>query len=848
MLEAWAKAYADRWGLPRPAVAEIVKVLDAVRRGEVADSRAATRVDEDEDTGHSPTLEPLDSANLPPDERYEEMGLIGEGGMGEVRRVWDNALQRTVAMKILRRELAERDDLVHRFVEEAQATAQLEHPGIMPVYDVGRLADGRPYFTMKEIRGRSLLQVIEEVHQESDNGWGVTPTGWTFQRLLQVLQQVCEAVAFAHSRGVLHRDLKPTNVMVGTFGEVVVMDWGLAKISQPTSSSSGSAPKDPVITVRSRGGKYLTRTGSVAGTPNYMPPEQARGEHGRVGPWSDVYALGALLYEILADRAPYDGDDLDSVVKKVLEGPPPPPFPRFQTGGARLPFPEDGLRAICAKAMAREIVDRYMDAATLAEAIREWLDNAGARERAIALVRRADALDPDMVALRKRVATLRAEATSLLGTLPADAPAERKRAGWALEDQAAEVEQELVRKQVRYANFLQAALAGVPDLPEAQGRLEVLAETIGPSLGHGPLGAALVRPARSGDGFLTLLTEPASASVTLRRFELVDRRLEPRTVEGFGAPIRTPLDRLRLPAGSWQVRIEAEGHDPLVVLAQVRPGELWSTAPAGTQRAVPLALAPRGHDPEDAVRVPPGWAWLGGDIEVRDSQPRQRVWVDGFHAKRAPVTVAEFLSFLQDLTASGRTDDAARAAPMGFTLQAGRWVPPEGWLGEEPVRRVTFEAAHAYANWYAARTGRPWRLPREREWEKAARGVDERILPWGSFLDPSWANVADSHAGRPPRPEPVSRWPLDVSPYGVLGLAGNVRDWVVDDRAPRTQAEPAAREFRWVKGGHFLGVASLARAALRYRLPLPWDEGTGFRLVAPLAVAPARPGGPHGDR
>src|SRR5690242_2811863 len=121
--------------------------------------------------------------------------------MGEVRRVWDTVLHRAVAMKILKRELADREDLVLRFVEEAQATGQLEHPGIVPVYDLGTTPDGRPYFTMKEIRGRSLLDVIEEVHLASGaDGWGTTPSGWTFQRLIDTFLVVCEAVAYAHSR------------------------------------------------------------------------------------------------------------------------------------------------------------------------------------------------------------------------------------------------------------------------------------------------------------------------------------------------------------------------------------------------------------------------------------------------------------------------------------------------------------------------------------------------------------------------------------------------------------------------------------------------------------------------
>ncbi len=828
MLEAWAKAYADRWGLPNAAVDELSRVLDAAGRGELVGGNVATVVGDPPDVTDPPSIHDrlLQTADAAPDERYEEMGLIGEGGMGEVRRVWDNALHRSVAMKVLRRELAERDDLVQRFVEEAQATAQLEHPGIMPVYDVGRLPDGRPYFTMKEIRGRSLLDVIEELHQESDGGWGTTVTGWTFPRLIGVFQQVCEAVAFAHARGVLHRDLKPTNVMVGAFGEVVVMDWGLAKIA---GAVSGTGLGQQVVTVRSRGGTYVTRMGSVAGTPNYMPPEQARGEHGLIGPWSDVYALGAILYEILADRAPYDGDDLDAVVAKVLAAPPPPPFPRFQAPGEG-PFPEDALREVCSKAMSREIAARYMDAATLAEAVESWLADAGSRERSIQLVRHADAVEPDLVELRKRVATLRAEAASMLASLPLQASPERKRAAWALEDQAADIERELQRKTSRYTNLLQAALAGVPDLPEAANRLEALAEVTGtPALRH-----------PGGDAWITVLTDPPSARVTLRRVQAVDRRLVPVPPAPAGtpgaqpgpwdAPLRAPIDRMKLPAGAWQLTIEAEGHQPLVVLAQVRPGELWSVTPPGSTRVAALRLARLGQDPKDTARIPAGWFWAGGDVEIRDSLPRTRMWVDTFLVRRHPVTNAEYLVFLDELARAGRWKEAAECAPAGTTLRSnGTHALPDGWTADEPVRRVTFDAAQAYAAWWSGKTGRAWRLPREREWEKAARGTDERLFPWGNFLDPSWCNVCESHGDEPPRPAPIGAHPLDVSPYGVLGLGGNVRDWVIDDRASRVG--PVPKPFRLVKGGHWLGIPQLGRCALRYTLPLPADDSTGFRLV-----------------
>ncbi|MEQ1564785.1 MAG: SUMF1/EgtB/PvdO family nonheme iron enzyme, partial [Myxococcota bacterium] len=143
---------------------------------------------------------------------------------------------------------------------------------------------------------------------------------------------------------------------------------------------------------------------------------------------------------------------------------------------------------------------------------------------------------------------------------------------------------------------------------------------------------------------------------------------------------------------------------------------------------------------------------------------------------------------------------------------------------------VTFAAASAYAEWIAAQTGRPWRLPRELEWEKAARGVDGRTYPWGNFIDPSWCCIYDG--GADPSPAPVDAFPLDASPYGVRGLGGNVRDWVVDERSPKRSA--VAPEHQLVRGGHYLGVAQFARSALRYRSPTPADDTIGFRLACPL--------------
>lgn len=222
----------------------------------------------------------------PPDAlgKYVDLGLIGAGGMGEVRRVFDPELSRVVAMKIIRPELLRHKNVLARFVEETQATAQLQHPGIVPLYERGQLPDGRLYFTMKEVNGRTLGDVILSLHAASTaDAWLPDSQGWTFRRVIDAFHKVCETLAYAHARGVVHRDLKPSNVMVGSFGEVLVMDWGLARVRGALSHDS-SAEYSPVITDRAQDPAFATQVGHIHGTPAYMAPELARGEVDRLGP------------------------------------------------------------------------------------------------------------------------------------------------------------------------------------------------------------------------------------------------------------------------------------------------------------------------------------------------------------------------------------------------------------------------------------------------------------------------------------------------------------------------------------------------------------------------------------
>jgi serine/threonine protein kinase len=230
---------------------------------------------------------------------YEVLGRLGRGGMGVVWRGRDRRLQRDVAIKVMKEELAGRPQLGPRFLEEAQVTSQLAHPAIPPVHELGELPDGRPYFVMKLVKGRTLAELLQARSVPADE----------LPRWLGIFEQVCQAVAYAHSKGVIHRDLKPHNVMVGAFGEVQLMDWGLAKVlaTQPPSMAAAGPPESVVATVRTADLKGATQAGSVLGTYAYMAPEQARGEVAGLDRRCDVFGLGAILCEVLTGQPPYVG-------------------------------------------------------------------------------------------------------------------------------------------------------------------------------------------------------------------------------------------------------------------------------------------------------------------------------------------------------------------------------------------------------------------------------------------------------------------------------------------------------------------------------------------------------------
>lgn len=322
--------------------------------------RVTGRLDAGAATGDAVPEEPETDVwrSLPPmvpadPERFEERGPVARGGMARIDRVFDRRMGREVAMKRLE-EPTDRERL--KVLEEAQITGQLEHPNVVPIHDIFAESRGRPdAFLMKLVEGRTLHAVLRDYPE------GQGPTHREIESLLQVFLKVCDAVAFAHSRGVIHRDIKPENVMVGGFGQVYLMDWGVAKLTKDPQADAGRGRSR----VRSSSG-FEERRGETYGTPAYMSIEQAFGDVDSIDERTDVYGLGGLLYEMLTQRPPHDS------AASVLKG--QPVHPQAVVGDRPLPA---RLCAIAMKALAADQDDRYPSVEALRGDVEEFIRSGG---------------------------------------------------------------------------------------------------------------------------------------------------------------------------------------------------------------------------------------------------------------------------------------------------------------------------------------------------------------------------------------------------------------------------------------------------------------------------------------
>lgn len=819
--------------------------------------------------------------------RYEVLGLLGRGGMGEVWRVRDRDLNRVLAMKIIRWEIANKERAILRFIEEAQTCAQLQHPGVVPVFEIGKLPDRRFYFTMQEIQGLSMHAVIDELHSLSNEQkhWETTASNWNFQRLMRSFARTCETIAYAHQRGVLHRDLKPSNVMLGNDGQVLVVDWGIAKVlgrveHETTDSHDMTPDLTPVVTRRAASGDMLTRPGAVTGTPNYMPPEQLE-DPSSIDTRADVYALGAVLYKLLTGIAPYGQGKAMAIFFRIAKGPPPAP-----SEIATLPIPEE-LDAICVKAMARDPEDRFRDAGALAGAVNAWLEGVQRREQALAVVAQALEIDAEASTLRAAADALSDEATRALQTVPPFAPEEHKIPAWEIEARAAEKQREANITSIRAEQQLQAALNIEPELVEAH---EALAkhylEEHRRAEAREQISAKLEAQVRlrthvdalptdhdtrveierylEGTGKLTLHTDTPGATVELYRYFTKNRRLHLEHVKSLG---EAPIVELPIDPGSYMLELSQPGRHTVKYPVHVERLGDWHGVKPGESRPTPIVLPEQGLLADDEAYVPAGWFSAGGDLKSPGGFAAKKLWLDAFVVQRFPATNKDYLVFLNDLVAQGREEEAVQHAPrergasvgeMGSMLYArddeGRFALLDDAARrgrivslDWPVTNIDWYGALAYAEWYAARTGKPWRLLTEWEFEKAARGVDGRDFPWGDGFDSSWSCMATS---RPMQPiaDVVDSFPIDSSPYGVRGVAGNASSWNLNAFSFDPPEGPIAdfphdldewrddvEKSRVGRGGAWFYPKEFCQSNWRLRFTATFRYGfLGVRLMRPL--------------
>ena len=795
----------------------------------------SARLREAYDTERMQAIGEIDAAELRDTGRRYVVGReLGRGGAGFVTMAWDKHLRRVVALK---QPLAGTpQNNFERFLAEAQTTGGLEHPSIVPVYDLGVLPNGETFYTMKYIRKQSLREVFD-AHCKGDEA---VRKEFGLYKLLTVLQQVCMAIHYAHVKGVLHRDLKPDNIMVGEYGEVFVMDWGLALVREqgmlerPKELASGEEDE------------------TVSGTPEYMSPEQARADYKGIWAPTDVFSLGAILYEMLTLHPPHRGSTQIATLMQAIKCQIEPPQKRAPYRS--IPA---ALEAICMKALAKKPEDRYGSAKDLHDELDSFVQGRKDHDRqdkeAARMVAEGDEMSHRYFSLRNKAAKERRKTRTLARKHRGHESISEKRTVWAAADRADGAELDAIQAFSSAESAYFGALAHAPEKTEARLGLASLyfSRFQRAEEQRDPLETLYFknRLLQFDDGAYSSLVD-ASGRITVRcdtpnvvmrvsRYVEDDRRLVPKEVQ----EIKSDSGALDLEVGSYVLEATADGFAPT---------KLPFLVERGSSQNLRVQMVNQGQVEDAFVFIPRGTARIGGDELAPNSLLAQTVDVGPFCLGQYPVTFGEYIEFLDDLSTK---DHAAAINHIPRTAGDGmlciqhadgsfrpsdrliegtmRKLYPKG-EGHEyflPVYGIAWYDAQAYAKWRSKKGKRQFRLPSEIEWEKAARGADRRYFPWGNTFDPIFCKMYDSRSDMA-QPEPVGVFESDVSPFGIHDMAGGIREWGADVYGVEGEEEPGAANQRVVRGGawalteHFVRAASRFHMLDRYRNPV-----VGFRLA-----------------
>ncbi|MGC6511100.1 MAG: protein kinase domain-containing protein [Myxococcota bacterium] len=771
--------------------------------------------------------------------RYTLHDLIGVGGMGEVYRGWDGTMRRFVALKVLHSKKVNEQKAQDRFLQEARLSGRIQHGNITPIYDIGKLEDQRLFYAMPEIIGRSLSDVLK--------------TGqWPIRRLIHVILQVVEAICVSHDQHIAHLDLKPSNIMISENGSVYLVDWGLAQHLNSTGTVQGTQH-------------------NIEGTPAYMAPEQALGHFENVGIRSDIYAIGSILYEILSGQAPYQGSDPKVVIEKVIQTPPIPLRTLTQSFSNQTDLPErtslkrnkecpEELIELCERSMVREVKERTLTIRDVRKELQAWLDGVKQKEKAEAAVSIAKIHIAEAKSLHFEKKRLYDQIIHKELSVKKNDQLEDHMSLWELKQNHDKVKQKLamtqeeIRQQLHTAlhfhpNFNKARLTLLDhlidtlDIAEAgqdRPQTELLQYRIQSLLKELPEDHTQVIQARARLNHIesiSITTDPAGSEVRVFKYTEKDYRLQ----EGDCVHIlKTPIHELSLSHGSYRLHISHPDCEPTKHPITIKHSKTSEDCTFHVSLLKKGTLRPQTH------YVPAGWFIFGSGDHKINSPKVERCWQEGFIAMRFPVNQSELLFFLNDLIAEGKDEKVESIVPRHHLHLEGRTPPPiykknadgfytlfdepdaDGDILESdfPALAMNVEGIQNYAEWRSRKDklhpNFGWRLPTHHEWERMARGADDRRYPWGYHYAPQWSHTNDSHEKRTLRP--ATDFPIDESPYGIRALSGCIREF--------TSTYREKDGYYVIKGGSWFDPSRYADVtSLNYFQSNKMHGNLGFRFV-----------------